>query len=307
MPKPIPLPLRHASDTAPTHVPEPADVSRVLDVAAECLRRGVAVAIATVLERKGSAPSTPGQKLLLSAEGDCLGTVGGGAVEREVLLALESMVARGDAPADDDSLAHQIRSFKLGAELGMCCGGSVQVLLEPLAARVPCLIVGAGHVAAATAPLLSRLGFSVTMCDERDEFAREDRVPGVHMVLGTWDEAGKRVPKSGIVLVMTHDHGLDQRAIEWALREGFAFVGGVGSRAKAARTRDRLEAKGFSAEERARVRMPIGVDIGARLPDEIAVAIAAELVAVRRLGHRFTRGLVPNESSSSVDTTRRVT
>jgi xanthine dehydrogenase accessory factor len=81
---------------------------------------------------------------------------------------------------------------------------------------------------------------------------------------------------------MTHDHALDQRAIEWGLRSGFAFVGGVGSRAKAERTRARLQAKGFSDADIARVRMPVGADIGARSPEEIAVAIAAELVAFRR-------------------------
>ena len=83
------------------------------------------------------------------------------------------------------------------------------------------------------------------------------------------------------VLVMTHDHGLDQDIVEWALRQGFAFVGGVGSRAKAAKTRQRLEAKGFVSADVARVRMPLGLDIEARSPAEIAVAIAGELVQWR--------------------------
>lgn len=80
---------------------------------------------------------------------------------------------------------------------------------------------------------------------------------------------------------MTHDHAADQVAIEWALRQGFALVGGVGSRAKAARVRSRLEAAGFDEADRARVRMPLGAEIGARTPEEIAVAIAAELIAWR--------------------------
>jgi xanthine dehydrogenase accessory factor len=273
MPKPIPLAACDAS--APAHVPVGADAGEVLHAAAEKLRSGVASALATVLQRRGSAPSTPGQKLLLCADGTCLGTVGGGAVEREVLEALSDCLA-------SEASEHEVRTFKLGAELGMCCGGSVEVLFEPLAARIPCLIVGAGHVASATGPLLSRLGFAVTMCDERDDYASDDRVPGVRMMQASWDEAGRNVARSGVVLVMTHDHALDQRALEWALREGFAFVGGVGSKAKAARTRDRLEARGVSAEQRARIRMPLGADIGARLPDEIAVAIAAELVAWKR-------------------------
>jgi xanthine dehydrogenase accessory factor len=93
---------------------------------------------------------------------------------------------------------------------------------------------------------------------------------------------GRGLPEHAAVLVMTHDHALDQEVVEWALRRGFAFVGGVGSRAKAKRTRDRLVHKGFGDADVARVRMPIGVDVGARLPEEIAVAIAAEMIAWRR-------------------------
>ena len=137
-------------------------------------------------------------------------------------------------------------------------------------------------MATATAPLLARVGFAVTVVDAREAWGEEGRIAGVKCVVGEFDEVGRDFPKSAAVLVMTHDHALDQRAIEWALKRGFAFVGGVGSRAKAKRTSDRLEAKGFPEADRARVRMPIGVHVGARLPDEIAVAIAAEMVAWRR-------------------------
>lgn len=231
--------------------------------------------MATVLERHGSTPGTPGQKLYFSVDGTCVGTVGGGAVEREVLASLVAL-------ADDPSAKHEVRTFKLGAELGMCCGGRLVVLLEPIAGLVPSLVVGAGHVATAVAPLLAKVGFAVTVVDERDAWAGEGRIAGVRCVAGDFDEVGRDVDPRGICLVMTHDHALDQRAIEWALRRGFAFVGGVGSRAKAERTRQRLEAKGFSEADRARVRMPLGMDIEARTPDEIAVAIAAEMIAWRR-------------------------
>jgi xanthine dehydrogenase accessory factor len=231
--------------------------------------------MATVLARHGSAPSTPGQKLYVATDGTAVGTVGGGAVEREIIDAL-AVLLEGDAPK------HGVRSFKLGAELGMCCGGSVDVLLEPLVALVPCLVIGGGHVATATAPLLSRVGFAVTLVDARDAWGEDGRIPGVRTVVGDWDDVGRELPKSSAILVMTHDHALDQRAIEWALKRGFAYVGGVGSRAKAKRTSDRLEAKGFTKIDRDRVRMPIGLGVGARLPDEIAVAIAAEMVAWRR-------------------------
>lgn len=254
-------------------VPTPASAADVMRAAAECGDRGVRAVMATVLERRGSAPGTPGQKLLLAEDGTCSGTVGGGAVERAVLEALEALLR-------DPKPTHAVRSFQLGPELGMCCGGQLVVLLEPLTALVPCLVVGGGHIATAVAPMLARIGFAVTVVDTRDAWSAEERLPGIRSVNGDFDDA--EADPRGACLVMTHDHALDQRAIEWALRKGFAYVGGVGSRAKAERTRTRLEAKGFSDEDRARVRMPIGLDLGARLPDEIAVAIAAELLAWRR-------------------------
>jgi xanthine dehydrogenase accessory factor len=213
--------------------------------------------------------------LYVAAEGTAWGTVGGGAVEREVLLALLEML---DSPDPE----HCVKSFRLGPELGMCCGGGLEVLLEPIDRLVPCLVVGGGHVATATAPLLARVGFAVTVADARAGWGEADRIPGVRCLQEDYDAAGANIPRAGVVLVMTHDHQLDQQAIEWALKQGFAYVGGVGSRAKAKRTRDRLEAKGFSAEDIARVAMPIGLAVGARLPHEIAVAIAAEMVAWKR-------------------------
>jgi xanthine dehydrogenase accessory factor len=268
--KVVPL---HEGGVVPLPTVEPAEPVRVLEAAAQKARAGVTGAMATVLARHGSAPSTPGQKLYLAADGTCLGTVGGGAVEREVLLALQAALAN-PVPG--------VRSFKLGPELGMCCGGGVEVLIEPIEALLPCLVVGGGHVATATAPLLARVGFAVTVVDARDAWGEEGRIPGVRCVVGDHDDVGRDLSKDAAVLVMTHDHALDQAVIEWALKRGFAFVGGVGSRAKAKRTRDRLEAKGFSEADRARVRMPIGLGIGARLPAEIAVSIAAEMVQWRR-------------------------
>ncbi len=258
-------------------VPEPADAPRVLEIAAAKARAGQGGVLVTVVARHGSAPSTPGQKLFLAADGTCVGTVGGGAIEREILGEIAGLVAR-----QPGEVRHVVREYKLGAELGMCCGGRAEVLIEPIEGLVPCLVVGGGHVATATAPLLAKVGFAVTVCDARDAWAAEGRITGVRCEVGEHDEVGRDLPERAAVLVMTHDHALDQAAIEWALRRGFAYVGGVGSRAKAARTRERLEHKGFSADQCARVRMPLGVSIGARLPDEIAVAIVAELVGWRR-------------------------
>ncbi len=252
-----------------------ASVARVLETAASRAALGIRGAMATVVERHGSAPGTPGQKLYLAEDGTCVGTVGGGAIERATLEELQSMV-------QDPRATHAVREFKLGAELGMCCGGRQSVMLEPIEGVVPCLVIGGGHVARAAAPLLVKVGFAVTVVDARDEWFDLEPIDHATCVNGDYDEVARDFDVRGACLVMTHDHSLDQQAVEWAIGRGFAFVGGVGSRAKAHRTQQRLEARGVSAEERARVRMPLGLDIGARSPDEIAVSIAAELVGWKR-------------------------
>lgn len=269
-------------------MPRTAEPCAVLREALEALQKGLRVVLASVVTRHGSAPSTPGQKLvLIEAPSDedlkAVGTIGGGAIERVVLASMLKALR-------DPASLPRIETFRLGASLGMCCGGSVDILIEPMAPSMGVLIVGAGHVGVFLAPLLVALGFRVVLCDTREEAMDASRfgdgMPGVRRLLAEHDDpeviASFPNPKDSIALVMTHDHMLDQAAIEWALAQGFGFVGGVGSRAKAARTRSRLEAKSFSAADIERVRMPIGLDIGARLPSEIGVAIAAELVRHRK-------------------------
>ncbi|MFI5298527.1 MAG: XdhC family protein [Polyangiales bacterium] len=265
-----------SSETALPFV-DGVDVAAVLRAVADAMEAGTPCAMATVVARRGSAPSTEGQRLAVIA-GESLraiGTVGGGAVERSVLRAL--------VEAARDGGASRVETFKLGPELGMCCGGSVDVLIEPIASATTVLVVGAGHIGSVLGPMLARCGFAVILADSRDDHARarDDDPPRLRRVLGDFDDAGRGLSTSTAVLTMTHDHQLDQQVVEWAIARGFAFVGGVGSRAKHARTLARLEAKGVAEADRARVRMPLGLSINARSPEEIAISIAAELIAWR--------------------------
>jgi xanthine dehydrogenase accessory factor len=255
--------------------PSPITADAIHARVAQLVQQGTTTSVATVLARRGSAPATPGQKIILARDMTCCGTVGGGFLEGAVLRAMQRAL---DTPANTPTVI----SFHLGPSLGMCCGGSVDVLIEVFAASWAVGIVGAGHVASALVPLLVRVGFSVTVADERDAWADPVRLPDARVLTSHWRVLAEHVSTSGAVVVMTHDHQLDQEAIEWALTQRYALVGGVGSRAKALRTRARLEAKSFSQEDIARIRMPLGVSIGARSPDEIAVSITAELIAWRR-------------------------
>jgi xanthine dehydrogenase accessory factor len=285
-------------------IPRTALPHEVLRVALEALERGWRVVLASVIARHGSAPSTPGQKLCLLEDLSAVGTIGGGAVEKAVLGEMARAMA-------DPTSAPKVDTFRLGANLGMCCGGSVEILIEPMHPAIHALVIGAGHVGTFTAPLLASLGFRVTLCDAREAAADLSRLvpvaaPGnnaahpVRLIHADHDDPEVTAPFAGAfgevaVVVMTHDHQLDQAAIEWALGKGFGFVGGVGSRAKAARTRARLEARQFSEADLGRVRMPVGLDIGARTPAEIGVAIAGELVAWRA-GRQRARWSAANEA-----------
>lgn len=254
--------------------------------ALDALNAGRGVVIATVLQRHGSAPATPGQKLALIDGRDALGTIGGGALEHAAIAAMR------DAHAKARAKVH-VEKFHLGPELGMCCGGWVEILLETHVPPPVVLVVGAGHISTALTPLLASAAFRVVVCDARQEVSEGAAHDGTsrpgqiqHLLETSYDDPEVRAAlppdlARSFALVMTHDHQIDQAAIEWALRQGFGFVGGVGSRAKAVRTRARLSAKKFSDHAIASVRMPLGLDIGARSPAEIAIAIASEVVQVR--------------------------
>ena len=271
----------------PLPVPTTAPPDEVLREMLDRLDCGQRAALATVVRRQGSTPSTPGQKLGLFDGGTATGTVGGGVVEQRVLGVMAEALAAPRAEL-------RVETYELGPALGMCCGGTVDVLIEVLDPALCVLVVGAGHVGKATAPLLVSLGFRVTVCDSRDAIAAGDGdrsgplepSPRLSFVHAEHDdpevlELLGSAPQRSVALVMTHDHQLDHAVIEWALLQGFAFVGGVGSRSKAVRTRQRLTVKKLPGQDIDRVRMPLGVDIGARTPDEIAVSIAGELIAWR--------------------------
>ena len=250
--------------------------------ALERLEVGERVVLATVLRRRGSTPSTPGQKLALLDSRRAVGTVGGGAIELTVVETMIELLEGGDTEP-------RIERYDLGPTMGMCCGGSVEVLIEVLEPALSVLLVGAGHIGTFLGPLLASLGFQVTVVDGREqvvEAAQGMAGPRLRVIHGAVDDpevaaALTAPPESSAALVMTHDHQLDQVGIEWALKARFGLVGGVGSRAKAARTRARLEAKDVSAADVGRVRMPLGTEIGARSPAEIAVSIAGELIGWR--------------------------
>jgi xanthine dehydrogenase accessory factor len=237
--------------------------------------RGERVALCTVVGVDGSAPRASGARMIVHADGSITGTVGGGALEHRVRAEADRVLADG---APRRVAVHLVR------DLGMCCGGAMEVYVEPVDPPERLVLFGAGHIAGALAPQAVALGFAVTVVDERDEWNTAARFPGCARVdrdargyASAMDVAGRT-----FALVTTHDHALDQDLVERLLPRGLAWVGLVGSRPKAARFFLRFKAAGMDEALFAQLRVPVGLDLGAETPEEIALSIAAELVAVRR-------------------------
>jgi xanthine dehydrogenase accessory factor len=233
--------------------------------------------LATVVRVSGSVPQRPGARMLLRADGTTLGTVGGGAIEQEVLAALTACREGAEA---------ELLSRELGYDLGMCCGGRMEIFIEPIEASSRLVLCGAGHIAHALAPLLPNIGFAPTVLDEREEQNNEARFPNVERVLCDPDSFLRRHPLSSDdwVVIATHDHALDERLLERALcgtPTQPRYIGLVGSRRKVLRILSRIRAR-HAELDLTRLHAPIGLALKAQGPAEIALSIAAELVALRR-------------------------
>lgn len=244
---------------------------------AKLSEEGRAFVVATVTASHGSTPQKPGSKLVVLENGELRGTVGGGAIEKQIVDAALALLA--DATQDTRTI-----ETHLTHDLGMCCGGRMTVFLEKHAASAKLFVFGAGHVGKELAALAANAGFDVTVVDERRELLTAERFPAVRRRVEPPEHVAKSLAGGSdtYCCVATHDHPLDQACVEALLRTPLKYLGVIGSRRKAERFRQRLEAAGFTKDELARFESPMGVDIGALTPQEIAVSIVARLIAVRR-------------------------
>ena len=247
---------------------------------------GRRMVLLTVVESRGFTPRKPGTHMLLGEDDATVGTIGGGAIEYEALREARELLRTGGG-------AKTIKKH-LTQELGMCCGGEMVIYLETLEAPPRLFVFGAGYIARPIAALGSACGFTVTVVDGREEWAVPERFPGMSVRCEAPEDAARDLPMQSrdYAVVVTHDHALDQRVVQELLRRPLAFTGMIGSLAKQRKFALRLRARGFSDEQIARLRTPLGLAIGAQTPEEIAVSVVAELVAVRR-GGAPERGWVP--------------
>jgi xanthine dehydrogenase accessory factor len=273
-----------------SHVQDPnhwrdAGPTATWDALAQWRAEGRRFVLASVVESRGFTPRKPGTHMLVDDAGETAGTIGGGAIEQLVVAEARALLEGGGTA---------LMKKHLTQELGMCCGGEMSVFLEVLEPAPRLFLFGAGYIAKPLAALAAECGFRVTVVDERTDWAIAQRFTEAELVC--------REPEAYLVelvttprdyaVVVTHDHGLDQRLVQHLLRRPLKFVGLVGSLPKQRKFALRLRARGFTDAEIARLHCPLGAPIGAKTPQEIAVSVMAELIAVRR-GASHGSGWVP--------------
>lgn len=247
---------------------------------AEVVASNRQAALCIVTETSGSTPRKAGAKMIVFADGTDLGviegTVGGGAFEHEVRKRAIKSLAQA-----------QPCHFKIALtnELGMCCGGQMTVYIEPLRHKQPLILFGAGHIALSLATFASHSGFEVHLSDCRNELLQPERFPFASSFSAHFEPSDlDRLPfgSDAFVVIVTHCHETDQLLAERILPREFRYLGLVGSKRKAAMTRQRCLNKGYSESLLDRLVCPAGIDINAETPEEIAVSIVSQMIQVKR-------------------------
>ena len=254
--------------------------SELLHAAAVCMETDVPAALVTVVGSQGSTPQRPGARMLVYADGTVNGTIGGGCVEAEMARRARVAIESGRP-----SLTSYDLTPEQAGDEGLVCGGRMDVFIEPLEATPDFAILGAGHVARPLCALAATAGFRVSVLDDREKYAVKERFPEASRVLvSDFDSCAgvlQLTPRS-FVVVVTRGHRGDAAAIASCLRVKPRFLGLMGSRSKMVHVFADLVDRGFTSEDLARIETPVGVEIGAETPEEIAVSIVARMVALRR-------------------------
>jgi len=242
--------------------------------------KGEIAALATITSIKGSTPRAEGSKMLVRSDGSILGSIGGGSLEAQVCQAAVDVIREGRSRV----LKFDLTGKEVGEE-GMICGGTMEVFVEPIMTRPVLYIFGGGHISFFISKIGKMLGFRVVVIDDREEFANPDRFPEADETIAEDLEVvfpGLKINRSCYIVIVTRGHLMDEKVLEWAVKTDANYIGMIGSRKKNRTVFSHLEARGISKGQLEKVHAPIGLDIHAETPEEIAVSIMAEIIMVRR-------------------------
>ncbi|MEK7403914.1 MAG: XdhC/CoxI family protein [Acidobacteriota bacterium] len=243
-------------------------------------RLGQKCALATIVQVSGSIPSFQSAKLLVREDGSFVGTVGGGCVEAEVWNAAREVM-------ETERPKHL--SFNLGQDVayenGLICGGQLDILVEPILPQPRAIIFGAGHISKSLAQIAGLAGFATAIVDDRESFANRERFPEAGEIYAEPYESAfpkLAVNEASYLIIVTRGHRDDMLVLRWAVTTPAGYVAMIGSKRKVISIVKELEQEGMPRSAFERIYAPMGLEIGALTPEEIAVSVVAEMVAVRR-------------------------
>jgi xanthine dehydrogenase accessory factor len=238
----------------------------------EAIQNKQSAVLVTVIETRGASPAKVGAQVVMLSDGSTIGTAGGGKLEAAILKDAQDAVASG-LP----KLSHYKLTEVGDDAIGTLCGGEVRVFIQPFLPAPQLVIVGGGHIGQPLKVMGEAAGFDVTVVDA--EPGRAD-VPGLEAI---------HLTANSFVVLITTDHASDEAALRQVIHSPVRYIGMIGSRHKCGTILGHLRADGIGEDVLARVYAPIGLDLGGPTPEEIAVSILAEIIAVRRGGKAAAR------------------
>jgi xanthine dehydrogenase accessory factor len=243
-------------------------------------RLGQKCALATIVQVNGSIPSYESAKLLVREDGSIFGTIGGGCVEAEVWNVAREVM-------ETERPRHL--NFSLGQDAaydnGLICGGQLNVFVEPVIPQPTAFVFGAGHISKSLCKVAGMAGFATTVIDDRESFANRERFPDVDDVFaGEYEEVFPKlnVNENSFLVIVTRGHRDDMRVLHWAIGTNARYIAMIGSKRKVIGVVKELEKQGVPASAFERIFAPMGFEIGAVTPEEIAISVVAEMIACRR-------------------------
>jgi xanthine dehydrogenase accessory factor len=243
-------------------------------------RAGQKCALATIVQVNGSIPSYESAKLLVREDGSMIGTIGGGCVEAEVWNAAREVIGT-------ERPRHM--KFSLGQDAaydnGLICGGQLEVFVEAIVPQPKAYIFGAGHISKSLCKVATMAGFAVSVIDNREQYANRERFPEAEEVHAEeYEELFPRlaVRDTSYLIIVTRGHRDDMRVLRWAIETPARYIAMIGSKRKVIGVMKELEKEGVGKAGLERLFAPMGFDIGAITPEEIAVSVVAEMIAARR-------------------------
>jgi len=243
----------------------------IYDKIVELRKDRINAILCTIISSKGSTPRKHGSKMIVTHDSKIYGTIGGGTLEYTVVSKASELM---------NSSVPLFISYNLSKDLGMVCGGSVDVFFEPISQKFKLFIFGAGHIGKSLARIASTLDFDIHVIDDRDDIFDNWEKNEVTLVNNT-GEFIKANPadENTFIVIVTPSHASDVTLLKEYVNQNFAFCGVIGSKKKAAEIRKTFISESFATEEEfERINLPIGMEIGAEGPEEIAISIAAKLI-----------------------------